>query len=159
MMSLQTTADAPPCSGFIAANEKDPDALKFPIVREIPSFAPKPTRKKLDPTKQYTGMGPDPANDPYSPHVFGAKKTTSCPVSDQALQVPGLPTRHDCRKPPQGKIASPCTDGTPPPLFTDPNNAEYNCAVTVIDHFTSSFHWAHGNVSAIWLRPLWYLVT
>ena len=34
-----------------------------------------------------------------------------------------------------------------------------NCAVTVLDHFTSSFHWAEGNVSAIWLRPQWYLLT
>ena len=34
-----------------------------------------------------------------------------------------------------------------------------HCAAVVIDHFTSSFHWAHGNVSAIWLRPQWYLVT
>jgi hypothetical protein len=33
------------------------------------------------------------------------------------------------------------------------------CAPTVIDHFTSSFHWAQGDVSAIWLRPQWYLVT
>ena len=34
-----------------------------------------------------------------------------------------------------------------------------NCAVTVLDRFTSSFHWAHGNFSAIWLRPQWFLVT
>ena len=32
------------------------------------------------------------------------------------------------------------------------------CAVTVLDHFTSSFHWAETNFSAIWLRPQWYLV-
>src|SRR5215831_12603368 len=30
--------------------------------------------------------------------------------------------------------------------------------VTVLDHFTSSFHWAETNFSAIWLRPHWYLV-
>ena len=28
----------------------------------------------------------------------------------------------------------------------------------MIDHYTSSFNWAAGAVSAIWLRPLWYLV-
>ena len=32
------------------------------------------------------------------------------------------------------------------------------CAVTVLDHFTSSFHWAETNFAAIWLRPQWYLV-
>ena len=31
--------------------------------------------------------------------------------------------------------------------------------MTVIDRFTSSFHWAEGNVLAIWLRPQWYLLT
>ena len=31
--------------------------------------------------------------------------------------------------------------------------------MTVLDHFTTAFHWAHGNVSAIWLRPQWYLLT
>ncbi len=34
-----------------------------------------------------------------------------------------------------------------------------NCAVTVIDNYTSSFHWASTNVSAIWLRTNWFLVT
>ena len=34
------------------------------------------------------------------------------------------------------------------------------CGTTVIDRYTSSFHWAEGNVSAIWLRPsYWYLMT
>ena len=28
----------------------------------------------------------------------------------------------------------------------------------MLDHFTSSFNWAAGAVSAVWLRPLWYLV-
>src|SRR5262249_37836200 len=34
-----------------------------------------------------------------------------------------------------------------------------NCTVTVLDHFTSSFTWTNGNISAIWLRPQWYLLT
>lgn len=33
-----------------------------------------------------------------------------------------------------------------------------NCAVTVIDSFTTAFHWTEVNFSAIWLRPQWYLV-
>ena len=74
------------------------------------------------------------------------------------MQVPGLPTRYDCSPPPPGVsgIRSPCTDGSTQPI--DPNNNENPCTPTVIDHFTSSFHWAQGNVSAMWLRPLWYLV-
>ena len=30
--------------------------------------------------------------------------------------------------------------------------------MTVIDHYTSAFNWADGNVAAIWLRPKWYLL-
>lgn len=33
-----------------------------------------------------------------------------------------------------------------------------NCAVTVLDRFTTSFNWAETNFSAIWLRPFWHLV-
>ncbi len=35
----------------------------------------------------------------------------------------------------------------------------YNCAATVIEDYTSSFHWASTNVSAIWLRTNWFLMT
>ncbi|MGH7247802.1 MAG: hypothetical protein ACREH9_06830, partial [Pseudomonadota bacterium] len=125
MMSLQTTPDAPDCAGFVAANEKDPPTLSTPFVREIASFAPKPTRKVLPPRNPNGATGPDLANDPYYPHMVGAKKTTRCPVSDS--QVPGLPIRYDCSAPPIGKIAGPCADGsTFPP--GDPNSPELPCA-------------------------------
>ena len=39
------------------------------------------------------------------------------------------------------------------------NGATENCMVTVLDRYTSSFHWAQFNFAAIWLRPQWYLVT
>jgi len=32
-----------------------------------------------------------------------------------------------------------------------------NCEVTVLDKYTSSFHWPQQNFAAIWLRPQWYL--
>jgi hypothetical protein len=32
------------------------------------------------------------------------------------------------------------------------------CMVTVLDRYTSSFHWAETNFSAVWLRPRWFLV-
>jgi cell migration-inducing and hyaluronan-binding protein len=34
-----------------------------------------------------------------------------------------------------------------------------NCAVTVLDHFTSAFHWAEYAIAAIWLRNQWYLMS
>ena len=33
------------------------------------------------------------------------------------------------------------------------------CAVSVIDSYTSSFHWAQTNYAAIWLRTNWFLMT
>jgi len=33
-----------------------------------------------------------------------------------------------------------------------------SCAVTTIDHFTTSFNWSQKNFSAIWLRGWWYLL-
>lgn len=37
------------------------------------------------------------------------------------------------------------------------SNATENCAVSVIDRYTTSFNWAETNFSAVWLRPQWYL--
>jgi hypothetical protein len=34
-----------------------------------------------------------------------------------------------------------------------------NCAVSVIDSYTSSFHWAQQNYAAVWLRTNWFLFT
>jgi len=42
----------------------------------------------------------------------------------------------------------PCSAGT-----------EDNCVITLIDRYTSSFHWAQTGFAAIWLRPQWYLLT
>ena len=33
------------------------------------------------------------------------------------------------------------------------------CGVTLLDHYTSSFHWAQTNFAAIWSRPQWFLMT
>jgi len=38
------------------------------------------------------------------------------------------------------------------------NGHEENCEVTVLDRYTSSFHWTEENFAAIWLRPQWYLL-
>ncbi len=39
------------------------------------------------------------------------------------------------------------------------NGQEANCAVTTIDHYTTSYNWAQTNLSAIWLRSQWYLLS
>jgi hypothetical protein len=68
-------------------------------------------------------------DEPYYPHVAGEQRPTLCGET--------------C------KNVLPCGNGSS-------NGA--NCVANVIDHFTSAYHWAHGNVSAIWLRYKWFLV-
>jgi hypothetical protein len=82
---------------------------------------------------------PDNSLDHYYPHsLAGSHRETHCPSDTKG--------GYDCSK---FLIAGakPCD-----------NSAEDPCGVTVLDHFTSSFHWAMGNGAAIWLRPLWYLM-
>ena len=72
------------------------------------------------------------ADDPYYPHYIGARSETRCPL------VNG---KADCSN------AVPCANG-----------AAEQCGVTVLDHYTSAFNWANGNIAAVWLRPKWYLI-
>jgi hypothetical protein len=44
------------------------------------------------------------------------------------------------------------------PICTGNGPNEAGCAVTTIDHFTSSFTWAQKNFAAVWLRGWWYLL-
>lgn len=58
-----------------------------------------------------------------------------------------------------GRFATLCKDGQD--CATIPkcaNGAQANCAVTVLDRYTSAFNWTETNFAAIWLRPQWYLV-
>jgi cell migration-inducing and hyaluronan-binding protein len=71
----------------------------------------------------------------YYPNIQGARIVTHCPWTNAG---------YDCSK------VVKCGDG--------PTDLP-SCGVTVLDRYTSSFHWADGNVSAIWLRPHWYLLT
>jgi hypothetical protein len=93
--------------------------------------------QKLPTISEVKSISPKPAerliDDPYYPHAIGARAGTICPFSDNRW-APTY-THYNCG------------------IFS--NNA---CAVTVIDHFTSSFTWAEGNVAAVWLRPQWYLL-
>ncbi len=64
----------------------------------------------------------------YYPKVSGDHNPTRCDLND-------------C------KSAPVCTPGD-----------QKNCMVAVLDRYTTAFHWAETNFSAIWLRPRWYLV-
>jgi hypothetical protein len=142
MFSFQTTPDAPACNGFIAAATKNPP--NFPTARETASFAPPPVRKTITPPPPNPPFTePDLINDPYYPHTVGLRLATQCPA---ATAIPGRPPVFRCN------VVHVCADGT-----TTPND-EAACAVTVLDHYTSAFNWANGNVSGVWLRPQWYLL-
>jgi hypothetical protein len=145
MMSFQTTPDAPDCNGIIASGNKLPQYTNKPTISEVASISPKPTRAR----KATPGTKPDLINDKYYPHTIGARAGTIC------LPVSSSDPRPDCgtfsyknSEPTYSNPAKSCAAG-----------AEKNCAVTVIDHFTSSFTWAEGNIAAVWLRPQWYLLT
>ena len=76
--------------------------------------------------------------DMYYPHVGGGGRlATLCKVTD------GKDDCSDFTDARQRNALGTCTHGETLPY----------CAVTVLDHFTSSFHWAETNFSAIWLRP------
>jgi hypothetical protein len=71
------------------------------------------------------------------------------------LDTPGYyPNLAGNRNPVVCKSDTDCTEATP-----CNNQDPQNCAVTVLDHYTSSFSWAEQNFSAVWLRTNWYLLT
>jgi hypothetical protein len=87
---------------------------------------------------------PQPPNlvdsDTYYPHVVGGGRVaTMCPLNNGV---------RDCSLFTTQATLSVCAHGPQLPY----------CAVTVLDHYTSSFHWAETNLSSIWLRPQWALV-
>jgi len=150
MFSFQTTTDAPECIdfGFLPADAHTAGArppLNLPAAYEIESISPKPLRSA-------DNSVPNLAADPYYPHAIGARLATRCPLFEAAAA--GMPARYNCSN--VGRTGQPplhvCADGS-----TDPNN-DAACAVTVLDHYTTSFNWAPGTVSAVWLRPQWYLL-
>ena len=141
MNSFQTTDNTADCDGVIAAGATAPD--NFRVVKAIPSDSPYPERHKIKDDKGRMIEVPNNDADHYYPHVLGgARMATVCPANGDT---------HDCS---EKAVPGKCAHG-PDPL----KSPMVNCAVTVLDRFTSSFHWAHGNFSAIWLRPQWFLVT
>jgi hypothetical protein len=54
--------------------------------------------------------------------------------------------------------ASHQSDCSKVPICTGSGVNEAGCAVTTIDHYTTSFNWAPKNFAAVWLRGWWYLL-
>jgi hypothetical protein len=105
----------------------------FGVVRYNPSDFP-----RMEPVTA-GNLSPDPYTNPaqadaYYPQVdtSGGRFGTQCPGGDNA----------DC------STVTRCAAG-----------AESNCTITAIDHFTTSFNYTETNFAAMWLRPLWYLVS
>src|SRR5262249_2928175 len=107
-----------------------PGPSKQPSLVEIKGFAPPPARIVIDNKRQADLVAPG----VYYPRTHGLRAATLCDASGETPDCTKVTNRHSAG------------DGTHGP-------------VTVLDHFPSSFTWAHGNVSAIWLRPQWYLLT
>lgn len=69
------------------------------------------------------------SSEMYYPHIGGEQRPTICP-DDKCTKVTA------------------CANS---------GLAVSNCTANVIDHYTSAYHWAEGNTSAIWLRYKWFL--
>jgi hypothetical protein len=94
-----------------------------------------------DTTLQAVSNPNAPAYDPnspgynvYYPQMTDLRNPSVCPDESK-----------DC------STAAPCAN-------TGPDHGK-NCAVTVLDHYTSSFNFAPTNFAAIWMRAKWFLFT
>lgn len=133
---------ATPLKAFVG-NFATSTMMSFQTTGDAPdcSGVVKPSQGTSTPTNRLVAvrsLAPDPndneAEDHYYPHAVGGNRhATACNRNNDGT--------YDC-------------DGVD---FCDPSHTEH-CAVTVIDKFTSTFHWAQHNVAAIWLRNQWYLV-
>ena len=142
MTSFQTIGNSSPCLGVVNNNPGDES---FPVLTPIhnPLATQLPTQRNPDP--KAPPFTPDQIADllAYYPNVDagGGRKATKCPDVD-----PNNPF----------DPKTDCGDNSVTPVCSAGN--EQDCMVTILDHYTSSYNWAHFNLSAIWLRPQWYLV-
>jgi hypothetical protein len=92
--------------------------------------SPNPNEPRLIPVPSPAPAITDPRSDAYYPKVAGAgsRFATECPNGDCSM------------------VTQRCDFGQ-----LD------HCAVTIVDHFTSSFSWAQTNFGSVWFRPQWYL--
>jgi cell migration-inducing and hyaluronan-binding protein len=141
MTSFQTVGNTTACSGVVGWT--DPSANANDRLAAIKSFAPAP--EPFVYSKDGKTFLPD--TDRYYPHVDqgGGRLATKCPLVEGQYDCSRFTVQADV-----------------PRCNSDSGNPAANpldfCAVTVLDHFTSSFHWGEKNFAAIRLRPQMYLV-
>jgi len=100
-----------------------------------------------------------PPNEDYYPKVGGLRQPTLC--TGTCSNNKGQP----CETNDQCGIGNTCTQDcsqAPPCAVPNPgapfDNRDF-CPVTVLDRYTSSFHWPEKNFAAIWLRGKWMLLS
>lgn len=125
------------CSSAMNAFQVNSDTAACNGVNFKPNPPQPNTTLAMLPSANAIKNSPPPVQDTYWPIVTGGHKPTRCAAADQNPDT----TNADC------STAKICSEGN-----------ESNCAVTVLDAFTTSFTWAQQNFAAIWLRPLWALV-
>jgi len=102
-----------------------------------PKLAPVPNPLAPNPPKNLVSDGA--TKDEFYYPIFSA--------NPNATRCDGENT--DCSK------VQACSGGTDPITKASLVN---NCAVTVLDHYTTAFHWTETNFSAIWLRRAFFTV-
>ena len=112
-------------------NTNPDDPRIIPIVNPLAAPPPPPP-----PPPPAVPPPVDPVAAMYYPHLEGERRATICTASTN----PNDPT--------------PICKGTDRCDGSDPKT----CAVSVVDHFTTSFNWAETNFAAIWMRGSWNMV-
>ena len=118
------------CTRF-SASTKRRNASTPASMRPMPPLTPTGSRRSRTPSRRVRHPQ---EHEHYYPNAGpgGLRHAVRCPFIDGQYQCENV---------------SSCHDG---------NN---QCTAVVLDHYTSAFHWAENNFSAIWLRPQWTLVT
>ena len=108
-------------------------------------------------------LAPPTSNLDYYPQVSGLRQPTLC--TGTCSNNPGQPCATDAQCNPPQITTNTCTSNcsqTPPCAVQSPGapfDTRDFCPVTVLDRYTSSFHWPEKNFAAIWLRGKWMLLS
>lgn len=135
--SFNTVGNTSACTGIGADNVTNPDR---PLVKSIENPLAPPVCDQANPRRL------PPNQNEYEPYAC-VKNMASDHYYPKVSGGGRFPTRCDT---PEGNCGAgavnPCNSGD-----------TSRCMVTVIEDYTSSFHWTETNFAAIWLRPHWYL--
>ena len=101
-----------------------------------------------------------PVTNPYAPPSTAANPACGpgtqyplCPADYYPNINPGILSQAT-QCPATGK----CDDTNPQAILCQESN-ETNCLPTIINDYTTSFHWAQYNFAAVWLRIRWHLLS